>query len=132
MNPITSTHFKIGGTMPGAVSFTLTLNMSGDGDVSGNGHLGQSTNPPLDFGTHLSGHATSVWDIEGITQIISLHGYNEATITPLAYQNVRCTIVIQSNAPTAGLAQLQFRSSASAPWTTLPNQPVSSKALVAA
>jgi hypothetical protein len=132
MNPITSTHFKIGGTMPGAVAFLLTLNMSQQGDVSGNGQLGQSTNPPLDMHTTLSGHATSVWDIEGVTQIISLNGYSEGTITPLAYQNVRCTIVIQSNKPNGGLAQLQYRTSASAAWTVLPNLPVSSSALVAA
>ena len=131
MNPFTSAHFKIGGNMPGAVGFNLTLNISSDGDVSGIGHLGQSTNPPLDCGTYLSGHATSLWDVAGITQIISLSGYSEPTIMPLTYQNVRCTIVMHSNAHT-GLAQLQYRATASAPWTTLSNLPVSSSALVAA
>jgi hypothetical protein len=131
MSAITSRHFRIGTGMPGAVSADLTLHFSDDGDVSGNAMLKQSTNPPLNMASIVTGHDASYSNIAGITQIISLTGISDPPLMPLAYQNLRATIVLHSYEPGTGTAELQYRP-VSGPWMVLKDLPVTVDELVAA
>jgi hypothetical protein len=135
MNPITTTLYQVGGTIPGALSFKLTLNASQTSDnVNGKGQLNQETAPPLKVNTFLSGQEVTIWTPivpSPISKIITLTGYSEPLIVPLGRVNVKCTITMLID-PTVGVAQLQYRTTDSGPWKVLENLPVRATPLVPA
>lgn len=135
MNPITTTLYTVGGNVPGALSFKLTLNASAASDnVSGQGQLKQETSPPLKMSTFLNGQAvTIVVPIipSPISQIITLTGYSEPLIVPLGRANVKCTITLLIGGA-AGFAQVQYLAPDSSDWKTAQNLPVVATPLVPA
>ena len=81
---------NIGGNMPGAPLFTITLNKADEnGQVKGTGSITQAVNPPLDLHTFLFGQLTEIVFGPGLQTRIELTGHEFATIMPPNPVNVK-------------------------------------------
>lgn len=115
--------YRIGGNLPGAPLFKLTLTFSDGGRVVGQGHITQATNPPLEISTYVSGRSELIlWGADA-QQIISLTGHEFATPMPPNPVNVECMISIGGKTPNAGLANYSYRDE-KGDWVKLQNVPV--------
>jgi hypothetical protein len=132
MTPMNSRHFQIGENMPGAPVFVLNLTFSDDGLVSGLGSIAQETNPPLDLHTYLVGHDMRFAWRAGNLQLIQLTGFAAQPQMFGNWINVKCTMVLDSDKPDAGTAQLQFFREKNGTPTVLKSLPVNAVTLVAA
>jgi hypothetical protein len=114
--------FSIGTGMPGAPLFRSVLTFW-NGRVSGQGHITQATNPPLDVTSFLSGSDHEiVWGAD-VESIITLTGHQFATPMPPNPVNVDCVIGIDSKDTSKAAASLSYMDQ-TGKWTRLTKLPV--------
>jgi Domain of unknown function (DUF1842) len=107
-NVVEHVQVHIGGDKPGAPDFRLNLIINGT-VVTGVGRISQTTNPPLDIRTYLSGRTSLIVFGSEVTRIIQLTGHEFPTLTPPNPINVRETdIVLNGVEGTKGHGNYQY------------------------
>lgn len=96
--------FGIGRVIPGAKHFSLTLEIGASGQVSGTGRIIQTTYPPLNLSTTLSGSFKALSSGADTRQVITLTGLEAST----GLVNVQATLTIDSKDGETGVASYKY------------------------